>query len=441
MRAGAGPLRTATPRIFSGPMSDPNDDPSSPQTMLQGVRVLDLSRVLAGPWASQLLGDLGAEIIKIERPQGGDDTRAWGPPFFDNEDGSVGDAAYFFAANRNKKSVAIDFGQPDGAELIQELAGSSDILIENFKVGGLKKYGLDYKNVSERNPAIVYCSVTGFGQTGPKASRPGYDYMIQAMGGLMSVTGQPDGAPGGEPMKVGVAVADLFAGMYASNAILAALRHAERTGEGQHLDVSLFDCQIAMLANQAMNFFMGGSAPKRLGNAHPNIAPYQAFETADGYIVIAVGNDTQFRALAGAIGLPVIAADKRFETNRLRVANRDALIEFIAPQLRLHTTVDLIAKFESAGVPAGPVQDIASVFEDPQTQARSMKVPMRRSGAGAGGGDEINVTGHPVKYSKTPAAYAIAPPTLGAHTEDVLEKSLGLDAREISALRQRGVIA
>ena len=269
---------------------------------LAGVTVLDLSRVLAGPWATQLLADLGADVIKVERPGAGDDTRSWGPPFTTRADGSRGDAAYFFAANRNKRSVTVDMARPEGAELLRRLAREADVLVENFRTGGLAKYGLDYASLAAANPRLVYCSITGFGHTGPLKDRAGYDYMIQAMGGLMSITGQPDGAPGGEPMKVGVAVADLFTGLYASNAILAALLHARATGEGQHVDMALFDAQAAMLANQATNYFVSGEAPARMGNAHPNLAPYQPFATADGEIVIAVGADGQFRALCRALG-------------------------------------------------------------------------------------------------------------------------------------------
>ncbi|HEX8470596.1 MAG TPA: CoA transferase, partial [Brevundimonas sp.] len=295
------------------------------QGPLSGVRVLDLSRVLAGPWATQLLADLGAEVIKIERPGAGDDTRAWGPPFLKTTDGTRGDAAYFLSANRGKKSVTLDIATDEGAAIARELAATCDVVIENFKTGGLKKYGLDHASLTAAHPKLVYCSITGFGQDGPDAGRPGYDYMIQAMGGLMSITGQPDGAPGAEPMKVGVAVVDLFTGMYASNAILAALLHARATGEGQHIDLALFDVQAAMLANQATNYFASGSAPTRMGNAHPNLAPYQPFPCSDGMIVVAVGNDGQFRAFAGALGAAEMGTDPRFATNALRIEHRAML--------------------------------------------------------------------------------------------------------------------
>lgn len=407
-------------------------DPPSPSA-LAGVRVLDLSRILAGPWASQLLGDLGAEVIKIEKPGAGDDTRGWGPPFLKDADGAPTDAAYFLAANRNKKSVAIDIADPAGAALVRKIAAVSHIAVENFKVGGLKKYGLDFKSLSKVNPRLVYCSITGFGQSGPYAPRAGYDYMIQAMGGLMSVTGQPDGAPGAEPMKVGVAVADLFAGMYAATSILAALRHAERTGEGQHLDVALLDCQIAMLANQASNYLVSGAAPERLGNAHPNIAPYQVFATKDGHVVIAVGNDGQFAAFAKAIGAAALADDARFGTNRARIANREALTAAIAPMMRARTTAEWLAALEEATVPAGPINSIDAAFRDPQVEARAMTAAMPRPDAAG-----ARMVVHPVKYSKTPALDRGAPPPLGAHTDDVLAEFAG--AGELAALKARGVI-
>ncbi len=402
-------------------------------TALDGVRVLDLSRVLAGPWASQLLGDLGADVIKIEKPGAGDDTRGWGPPFLKDGAGDATDAAYFLAANRNKKSVAIDNADADGAALVRRIAAASDIFLENFKVGGLKKYGLDYDSLAKVNPRLVYCSITGFGQTGPYAPRAGYDYMIQAMGGLMSITGQPDGAPGAEPMKVGVAVADLFSGMYAATAILAALRHAERTGEGQHLDVALLDCQIAMLANQASNYLVSGTAPGRLGNAHPNIAPYQVFQTSDGHVVIAVGNDGQFAAFARAIGAPFLAEDDRYRANRGRIANRETLNAAIAPKLRERTTAEWLGLMEAATVPAGPINSIDEIFNDPQVAARALTGPMVRADAGG-----AKMVLHPVRYSKTPARGDAAPPPLGAHTDEVLREFLSEE--ESAALKERRVI-
>jgi crotonobetainyl-CoA:carnitine CoA-transferase CaiB-like acyl-CoA transferase len=391
--------------------------------------------VLAGPWASQLLADLGADVIKIEKPVSGDDTRSWGPPFLTNADGETTDAAYFLAANRNKRSAAIDIAAPEGADLIRRLAQRSDIFLENFKLGGLKKYGLDYEAVRKLNPRIVYCSITGFGQTGPYAPRPGYDYMIQAMGGLMSITGQPDGAPGAEPMKVGVAVADLFSGMYAASAVLAALRHAERTGEGQHVDVALFDCQIAMLANQASNYLVSGAAPGRLGNAHPNITPYQVYRTADGHIVVAVGNDRQFAAFAGVIGRPELAADPRFVSNRARVANRAALNDILVPAMQTRASAEWLDALERAGAPAGPINSLDAVFADPQAKARGITENLVRNDAP----DQLYVA-HPVKYSATPARSDLAPPVLGAHTDEVLREVLALGDGAVAALRESGVI-
>ena len=380
---------------------------------LHGVRVLDLSRVLAGPWATQTLADLGAEVIKIERPGAGDDTRHWGPPFTTTADGAPGDAAYFLCANRGKKSVELDIASPDGAEAVRRLAASCDVVVENFKTGGLKKYGLDYASLAAINPRLVYCSVTGFGQDGPDAHRAGYDYMIQAMGGLMSITGQPDGAPGAEPMKVGVAVVDLFTGLYASNAILAALWHARATGEGQHVDIALFDVQAAMLANQATNWFVSGKAPTRMGNAHPNLAPYQPFACSDGMVIIAVGNDGQFRALCGALGLEV---EDRFATNALRVAEREALDPLIAAKTAGFTMQGLMQALEAAGVPCGPVNTIDQVFAEPQAIHRGLTVEQTRPDLA----EPIRTVASPIRLSKTPVRYDAPPPKLGQDTQDVL---------------------
>ncbi|MGE7197384.1 CaiB/BaiF CoA transferase family protein [Brevundimonas naejangsanensis] len=380
---------------------------------LHGVRVLDLSRVLAGPWATQTLADLGAEVIKIERPGAGDDTRHWGPPFTTTADGAPGDAAYFLCANRGKKSVELDIASPEGAETVRRLAATCDVVVENFKTGGLKKYGLDYAALAAVNPRLVYCSITGFGQDGPDAHRAGYDYMIQAMGGLMSITGQPDGAPGAEPMKVGVAVVDLFTGLYASNAILAALWHARATGEGQHVDIALFDVQAAMLANQATNWFVSGKAPTRMGNAHPNLAPYQPFACSDGMVIIAVGNDGQFRALCGALGLEV---EDRFATNALRVAEREALGPLIATKTAGFTMQGLMQALEAAGVPCGPVNTIDQVFAEPQAIHRGLTVEQTRPDLA----DPIRTVASPIRLSKTPVRYDAPPPKLGQDTEDVL---------------------
>ncbi|MGV3578569.1 CaiB/BaiF CoA transferase family protein [Brevundimonas sp.] len=383
---------------------------------LAGVRVLDLSRVLAGPWATQTLADLGAEVIKIERPGVGDDTRAWGPPFTTKTDGSRGDSAYFLCANRGKKSVELDIASPDGAAMIRKLAETSDVLVENFKVGGLKKYGLDYASLAAVNPKLVYCSITGFGQSGPRAGQAGYDYMIQAMGGLMSVTGQPDGAPGAEPMKVGVAVVDLATGLYASNAILAALLHARATGQGQHVDIALFDVQAAMLANQATNFFVSGTAPTRMGNAHPNLVPYQPFPTSDGMVVIAVGNDGQYRALCGVLGADALAADPRYAANAGRIEHRTELVAAISALTRTLTMAELFDRLEGAGVPCGPVNSIDQVFEEPQAVHRGLEIVLDREDLSA----PTKTVASPIRLSETPVRYDSAPPALGADTDEVL---------------------
>ncbi|MNU53183.1 Succinyl-CoA:(R)-benzylsuccinate CoA-transferase subunit BbsF [compost metagenome] len=386
------------------------------QGPLSGVRVLDLSRVLAGPWATQTLADLGAEVIKIERPGEGDDTRHWGPPFTTTTDGSKGDAAYFMCANRGKKSVELDIASPEGADAVRRLAATCDVVVENFKTGGLKKYGLDYAGLSAVNPKLVYCSITGFGQDGPDAHRAGYDYMIQAMGGLMSITGQPDGAPGAEPMKVGVAVVDLFTGLYASNAILAALMHARATGEGQSIDIALFDVQAAMLANQATNYFVSGDAPTRMGNAHPNLAPYQPFPCSDGMVVIAVGNDGQFRALAKALGVAPMGADPRFVTNALRVQHRAELSPTLSALTAGFTMKELMAALEAAGVPCGPVNTVDQVFEEPQALHRGLTVEQSRPDLAK----PIRTVGSPIRLSKTPVRYDTPPPRLGQDTDAVL---------------------
>ena len=383
---------------------------------LSGVRVLDLSRVLAGPWATQTLADLGAEVIKIERPGSGDDTRQWGPPFTNKADGTPGDAAYFLCANRGKKSVALDIATPEGAAAVRELARTSDVVVENFKTGGLRKYGLDHASLTALNPKLVYCSITGFGQDGPDAHRAGYDYMIQAMGGLMSVTGQADGTPGAEPMKVGVAVADLFTGLYASNAILAALLHARATGEGQHIDIALFDVQAAMLANQATNFFVSGKAPTRMGNAHPNLAPYQPFPCTDGMVVIAVGNDGQFRALGTALGAPGLGADPRFLTNALRIGHRAALSAEVSALTAGLTMAALMAALETAGVPCGPVNTVDQVFQEPQAVHRGLVVEQTRADLDG----PVRTVASPIRLSKTPVVYDRPPPALGQDTEAVL---------------------
>lgn len=402
---------------------------------LQGLRVLDLSRVLAGPWASQMLGDLGADIVKVESMEG-DDTRRWGPPFCPAEDGATADAAYFTACNRNKRSVCIDLSTPEGAGIVRELAAKSDILIENFKVGGLAKYGLDYASLHVRNPGLVYCSITGFGQQGPYAARAGYDFLVQGMGGLMSITGLPDDVPGGGPVKVGVAVCDLFTGMYAGVSILAALRHRDRTGEGQHIDCSLFDSQVAMLANQASNWLVGGLTPGRMGNSHPSLVPYTTYQTGDGYVIVAVGNDRQFRKLCAVLGEPELSDDQRFATPSARVAHRDALDSRLGELVSRFTRADIIAELEKVGVPCGPINEIPEVFADPHAQARGVEVSMARED-----GQEIRTVAYPARFSATPVSYRKAPPALGADTRAVLAGLLGRDEAQISALVEAGIVA
>ena len=399
---------------------------------LSGVTVLDLSRVLAGPWATQALADLGAEVIKIERPGAGDETRRWGPPFVTKADGSRGDAAYFLAANRNKRSVTVDIAHPEGAALVRALAARAQVLVENFKVGGLAKYGLDYPSLAALNPGLVYCSITGFGQTGPNAGRAGYDYMIQAMGGLMSITGEPDRPP----VKVGVAVADLFAGLYASNAILAALLHARATGEGQHVDIALFEAQAAMLANQATNWFVSGEVPQRMGAVHPNLAPYQPLPTRDGALVVAVGSDGQFQALCRALEAPALGSDPRFADNSLRVEHRAELTLALEALTVLSTTAQLIQALEAAGVPCGPINTVEEVFAERQAQARALVVEQEREDLDG----KVRTVASPMRLSRTPASYRLPPPALGADTAAVLEAELGLPPARIAELRANGVV-
>lgn len=403
---------------------------TNPKAALAGVRVLDLSRVLAGPWATQILGDLGAEVIKIERPGAGDDTRSWGPPFLKSADGAQGDAAYYLAANRNKRSVTIDFSKPEGAALVRRLAPQCQIVVENFKTGGLAKYGLDYASLAKINPAIVYCSITGFGHSGPYAKRPGYDYIIQAMGGLMSLTGEPEG----EPMKSAVAVADLFTGMYAATAVLAALRHAEHTGEGQQIDVSLLDCQVAMLANLGASYLASGQQPRRLGNHHASIAPYQVLPTKDGHIILAVGNDGQFRDFCAVAGAN-LHEDARFAHNEARVLNRTALTETLSALMRARTTGEWVAALEAAEVPCGPINTLDQVYADPQVVARgAVERAVRSDGA------EIKLAANPMRMSVTPPTTRAAPPLLGEDTDRVLRALLGASDAELASFRANGVI-
>ena len=400
---------------------------------LDGIRVLDLSRVLAGPWCTQLLADLGAEVIKIERPGAGDDTRHWGPPWHTHEDEKV--AAYFLAANRGKKSAAIDFAQPEGAALVRNMAEQCDVVVENFKVGGLTKFSLDAATLRAANPRLVYASITGFGQDGPYADRAGYDYIIQAMGGLMSITGLPDGEPGGGPMRVGVAVVDLFTGLYASNAILAALTQRHLTGEGATVDLSLFDTQLAMLANQATNALVSGKDPPRQGNTHPNIVPYQPFDAADQPIIIAVGNDRQFTRLAEIVGAPEWAKDARFASNADRVANRSILVPLIAERIAAKPAAEWLDTLETAGIPAGPINRISQALEDPQAAHRQA---VRHLGDGALG--IVPTVGSPLRFDGRRADADLPPPALGEHTDHVLSE-FGVTAAEIARLRSAGVIA
>ncbi|KPB24499.1 CoA-transferase [Pseudomonas syringae ICMP 11293] len=403
---------------------------------LSHIRVLDLSRVLAGPWAGQILADLGADVIKVERPGGGDDTRSWGPPFLQDAAGqNTTEAAYYLSANRNKQSVTIDFTRPEGQRLVRELAAKSDIVIENFKVDGLAAYGLDYESLKVVNPRLIYCSITGFGQSGPYARRPGYDFMIQALGGLMSLTGLPDGEEGAGPVKVGVALTDILTGLYSTTAILAALAHRDQSDIGQYIDMALLDVQVACLANQGMNYLTTGIAPKRLGNAHPNIVPYQDFPTADGDLILTVGNDSQFRKFAAVAGQPQWAEDPRFLTNKLRVAHRAELIPLIRQVTVFKATAQWVSELEAAGVPCGPVNDLAQVFADPHVVARGLAIELPHVLAG-----RVPQVASPIRLSETPVEYTRAPPLLGEHTAQVLQALLGIGEEEITVLREAGVL-
>ena len=403
---------------------------------LSGLLVLDLSRVLAGPWVGQTLADLGAEVIKVERPVTGDDTRSWGPPFLKDRDGEpTSESAYFACANRNKKSLTVDMTQPQGQDVIRRLAQRADILIENFKLDGLKQYGLDYASLRELNPRLIYCSITGFGQTGPYASRAGYDFLIQAMGGLMSITGQKDSEPGAGPQKVGVALTDILTGLYSTVGILAALSHRQRSGQGQRLDMALLDVQIASLANQASNFLVGGESPVRMGNAHPNIVPYQDFPTRDGYMVIAVGNDAQFTRLCQAAGHPEIASDPRYKSNKDRVQNRQALISLMKAFTVTRSTQEWITDLEVVGVPCGPINNLEQVFADPHVKARQIHQQLEHPSMGT-----VSSVASPIRLSETPVQYRMAPPLLGEHTQELLCNLLGMSEQEVIALQQAGVV-
>jgi crotonobetainyl-CoA:carnitine CoA-transferase CaiB-like acyl-CoA transferase len=403
---------------------------------MSGVRVLDLSRILAGPWASQMFADYGADVIKVERPGAGDDTRRFGPPWIhDRDTGEIVDAAYYAACNRGKRSVTLDIAKPEGQAIARKLALQSDVVIENYKVGALARYGLDYPALRASNARIIYCSITGFGQTGPYRNRPGYDFLIQGMGGLMSVTGERDDLPGGGPQRAGVALADILCGMYAASAILAALYNRERTGEGEYIDLALLDAQVATLANQGMNYLIGGAPPVRSGNGHPNIVPYQSFATTDGHIILAIGNDEQFRRFCAAAARPALADDPRYATNAARVAHRGELVPMLAEIVAGRTSADWIAALEAAQVPCGPINTIDKVFADPQVKARAMRVDLPHPRAGT-----LPSIANPVRFATTPIEYTHAPPLLGQHTDEVLEELLGLDVAARTALRSQGVI-
>lgn len=403
---------------------------------LDHIRVLDMSRILAGPWCGQTFADLGAEVIKIERPGTGDDTRSWGPPFMaDREGNETDEAAYFLSANRGKKSVTLDITQPEGQEIIRKLVPQCDVLIENYKVGGLKKYGLDYESLRLINPRLVYCSITGFGQTGPYSSRAGYDFLIQAMGGLMSVTGEREDLPGGGPQKIGVALSDILTGLYTTIGALSALAWRDKTGQGQHVDMALLDVTIAAMCNQAMNYLVSGKAPTMMGNSHPNIVPYEAYKAADHYIILAVGNDGQFRRFCEVAGRPDLADDPRYATNRGRVENRAVLGPILNEIIAARPRTFWLEGLEKVGVPCGPINNLQQVFDDPHVQARGARREVEHPVAGT-----LPTVANPIRYSESPIDYERAPPTLGQHTDEVLSGLLGLDPSEIQRLRSRDIL-
>ncbi|CAJ0733589.1 CoA transferase [Cupriavidus gilardii] len=403
---------------------------------LSHIRVLDLTRVLAGPWCTQTLADLGADVIKIERPGQGDDTRQWGPPYARDAHGQdTTEAAYYLAVNRNKRSVTLDIATAEGQDLVRRLVAQCDVLVENFKVGDMQRYGLDHESLRREHPGLIYCSITGFGQTGPYAPRAGYDFIVQGMGGFMSVTGERDGQPGASPQKAGVAIADLFTGAHATIAILAALNHKERTGEGQHLDICLLDTQVAMMANMATNYLATGKPPTRWGNAHPNIVPYQVFKVADGWVIVACGNDSQFRKLTQVAGQPELADDPRFATNPARVRHRDQLVPLLEVLMQQRPRDEWIRLLEAVGVPCGPINDMADVFRDPQVLARDMRQELPHPTAG-----QVSVPGSALKLSATPVTYRSAPPLLGQHTQEVLQSLAALSVDELDALKNRQII-
>jgi crotonobetainyl-CoA:carnitine CoA-transferase CaiB-like acyl-CoA transferase len=401
---------------------------------LEGIRILDLSRILAGPTCTQLLGDLGADVIKVERPGAGDDTRTWGPPYVRDADGAdTSESTYYLCANRNKRSVSVDVSRPDGRALVERLLAECDVLVENFRSGGLARYALGYEDLKESHPRLIYCSITGFGQDGPYARRSGYDFLIQAMGGIMSITGEPDG----DPCKVGLGIADVMCGMYAATAILAALRHRDRSGRGQHIDLALLDSQVAWLINAGTHYLTSGQAPRRLGNAHPNIVPYEVFPTADGYIALAVGNDAQFRRFCAFADAETLADDPDYATNDARVRNRDALVPKLRELTGRYPMAHWLEGLEKVNVPCGPVNDLEQVFSDPQVQHRGMVVSLPHALAGDG---EVRLIGNPLKLSETPVDYRRGPPILGEHTDEVLGELLGIDADELDRLRADAII-
>jgi len=403
---------------------------------LSHIRVLDLSRVLAGPWAGQNLADLGAEVIKVERPKFGDDSRTYGPPWVKDREGhDTKDSAYFTSANRGKKSVTLNISKPEGQKLVRELARVSDVLIENYKFGDLARYGLSYDDLKQISPRLIYCSVTGFGQTGPYREHPGYDFMIQGMGGMMSVTGEPDNAPGGGPQRAGVPVADIITGMYASIAICAAIAHRAETGIGQHLDLALLDSQIALLAYQNTNYFATGSPPRRIGNLHPNIVPYQPFKTADGDVILACANDNLYRKFCQAAGCAELADDARFASNGKRVENRAEMTRLLQEIMLKRSTRDWVDLLEAAGIPNGPINDLAQVYEEPQVKARGIKVELDHQVAG-----KLPTVASPMRFSATPVEYKLAPPVLGQHTEEILRGLLQKTDAEIARLKADGTV-
>ncbi|MBC7414572.1 MAG: CoA transferase [Herminiimonas sp.] len=408
--------------------------PISPQA-LGHIRVLDLTRVLAGPWCAQNLADLGADVIKIERPGTGDDTRAWGPPYLrDAEGNETCEAAYYLAANRGKRSLTLDIATPEGQRIVRELVMHCDVVLENYKVGQLQKYGLDYPSLASMKPDLIYCSITGFGQDGPYAHRAGYDFIIQGLGGFMSITGERDDQPGGGPQKAGVAITDLMTGMYATVAVMAALTHRDRTGVGQYIDMALLDVQVAMLANMGTNYLASGQAPVRWGNAHPNIVPYQTFATSDGHIIVAVGNDAQFCKFCEAGGQPELSVDPRFSTNPMRVAHRAELVPLLSAMVVQHTRDTWIGMLEDAGVPCGPINTLADTFANPQVRARGMQIDLPHPSAGT-----VKLVGNPIRLSQTPVQYDRPPPLLGEHGDDILRDLLGYGEGDIATLRKNGI--